>query len=81
MIEEVEVGQLLSLQLNPTYEQITVCTLEGDELGKLNKQDTALAMCYNKKLQIFSEIGQMDYQHHIRCKVRILLIDPKTQEN
>lgn len=81
MIEEVEVRQLLSLQLNPTYEQITVCTLEGDELGKLNKQDTTLAMCYNKKLQIFSEIGQMDYQHHIRCKVRILLIDPKTQEN
>ncbi|MCD5532688.1 hypothetical protein [Lactobacillus delbrueckii] len=35
-LEEVEVGQLLSLQLNPPYEQITVCTLEGDELGKLN---------------------------------------------
>jgi hypothetical protein len=24
-LEEVEVGQLLSLQLNPPYEQITVC--------------------------------------------------------
>lgn len=71
----------MSLQLNPTYEQIMVCTLEGDELGKLNKQDTALAMRCNKKLQIFSEIYQMDYQHHIRRKVRILLIDPKTQEN
>lgn len=35
-LEEVEVGQLLSLQLNPPYEQITVCTPEGDELGKLN---------------------------------------------
>lgn len=35
-LEEVEVGQLLSLQLNPPYEQITICTLEGDELGKLN---------------------------------------------
>ncbi|WP_248574071.1 hypothetical protein [Lactobacillus delbrueckii] len=35
-LEEVEVGQLLSLQLNPPYEQITVCPLEGDELGKLN---------------------------------------------
>lgn len=80
MIEELEVGQLLSLQLNPTYEQITVSTLEGDELGQLNKQDTALAMRCNKQLQIFSEICQMDYQH-IRCKVRILLIDPKTQEN
>lgn len=34
--EEVEVGQFLSLQLNPPYEQITVCPLEGDELGKLN---------------------------------------------
>ena len=50
----------MSLQLNPPYEQITVCTLEGDELGKLNKQDTALAMLCNKKLQIFSEICQMD---------------------
>ena len=80
-LEEVEVGQLLSLQLNPPYEQITVCTLEGDELGKLNKLDTALAMLCNKKLQIFSEIYQMDYQHPIRCKVRILFIDPKTQEN
>lgn len=80
-LEEVEVGQLLSLQLNPPYEQITICTLEGDELGKLNEQDTALAMRCNKKLQIFSEICQIDYQHHIRCKVRILFIDPKTQEN
>ncbi|MGM9905420.1 hypothetical protein [Lactobacillus sp.] len=80
-LEQAEVGQLLSLQLNPPYEQITVCTLEGDELGKLNKQDTALAMRCNKKLQIFSEICQMDYQHHIRCRVRILFIDPKTQEN
>ncbi|MCD5472057.1 hypothetical protein LOC02_03210 [Lactobacillus delbrueckii subsp. lactis] len=35
-LEEVEVGQLLSLQLNPPYEQITVCPLEGNELGKLN---------------------------------------------
>ena len=77
----MEVGQLLFLQLNPTYEQITVCTMEGDELGKFNKQDTALAMRCNKKLQIFSKICQMDYQHHIRCKVRILLIDLKTQEN
>ena len=80
-LEEGEVGQLLSLQLNPPYEQITVCTLEGDELGKLNTQDTALAMHCNKKLQIFSEICQMDYQHHISCKVRILFIDPKAQEN
>lgn len=80
-LEEVEAGQRLSLELNPPYEQITVCTLEGDELGKLNKQDTALAMRCNKKLQIFSEICQMDYQRHIRCKVRILFIDPKTQEN
>lgn len=80
-LEEVEVGQLLSLQLNPPYEQITVCTLEGDELGQLNKQDTALAIRCNKKMQIFSEICQMDYQHPIRCKVRILFIDPKSQEN
>ncbi len=35
-LEEVEVGQLLSLQLNSPYEQITVCPLEGNELGKLN---------------------------------------------
>ncbi|KRK15712.1 hypothetical protein FD23_GL001747 [Lactobacillus delbrueckii subsp. delbrueckii DSM 20074 = JCM 1012] len=80
-LEEVKVGQLLSLQLNSPYEQITVCTLEGDELGKLNKQDTALTMRCNKKLQIFSEICQMDYHHPIRCKVRILFIDPKSQEN
>ncbi|GHV98277.1 hypothetical protein lacNasYZ03_16650 [Lactobacillus nasalidis] len=80
-LEQVEVGQALSLTLNPPNKQIVVCTMGGNELGCLNEQDTALAMRCNKKLQIFSEICQLDYQHDIRCKVRILFIDPKSQEN